>query len=743
MNKKFLSMAAAAMMFAACSDDLKVDQAPEIATNPTEATAEQVPVMFGAYVNRATTRAGLSGTLSSGVVNWDATNNEWKGIEKSGFGVFAYYTNNDLYNENFKPNFMYNTRVYNNNSDGTAVSWVYEPVRYWPNEFGIGAVSDDVDRVSFFAYAPFVSFNTSGGLNGTGVTYDEDKSGITTGIIGATRNSWEGDPMIKYAVSWDATKAVDLTYGLAAEPITTATGEVNAQSPMVDLTKPSTEQKLKFEFHHALAQLNVQIDAAVDGLDAGKQLGTMPDGITVENSGSTKTHIYVRSITFEGLADKGMLNLRTGGWYDMTGLNAVSTSDPIVLHDGRGDGREAIMEATNEGISVLNPVLIQKGAITPAGVTKDPVNLFKVDETLSATDQLAQSIMVIPTGQDVQVTIVYDVETEDANLPEYLSGSSTHGISIQNAITQTVPLRLNAGKKHVLKLHLGMNSVKFDAEVKAWDDTTPAEQKSDLPGNVSGTLNQLKQRITAIETNAGLDDDAKNTQLAALSPLFVGKYIDKDGNISSSTTANTIGIIAQLALQASDLDKSSAFPSAARILVISSADATLNNDGITNTFNWLAATPNVFLDATHANDDYVEYDSSKKTATDFPAAHMGNLKGYEVTQTFKDNTNAQAIYTAAKYNVDLTALTGNSGWFLPTIGQMINMGAKSGIWETGNPNAMAPTGAISMLPSGLYWTASELSANGAWRYGVNGASSYWNANNKTTSTFHVRPVFAY
>ena len=32
MNKKFLSMAAAAMMFAACSDDLKVDQAvPEIA----------------------------------------------------------------------------------------------------------------------------------------------------------------------------------------------------------------------------------------------------------------------------------------------------------------------------------------------------------------------------------------------------------------------------------------------------------------------------------------------------------------------------------------------------------------------------------------------------------------------------------------------------------------------------------------------------------------------------------------
>ena len=101
-------------------------------------------------------RGGIStggGGSSSELTNWDGTN--WSGLEKSGFGVFAYYTNSDLYDDTYKPNFMYNQRVYKDDDAGVEGNWTYEPVRYWPNEFGVGAVSDEIDRVSFFAYAPF------------------------------------------------------------------------------------------------------------------------------------------------------------------------------------------------------------------------------------------------------------------------------------------------------------------------------------------------------------------------------------------------------------------------------------------------------------------------------------------------------------------------------------------------------------------------------------------------------------
>lgn len=41
---------------------------------------------------------------------------------------------------------------------------------------------------------------------------------------------------------------------------------------------------------------------------------------------------------------------------------------------------------------------------------------------------------------------------------------------------------LESGKRYTLKLHLGMNSVKFDAEVSSWTDST-TEGEAWLPGN--------------------------------------------------------------------------------------------------------------------------------------------------------------------------------------------------------------------------------------------------------------------
>ena len=752
MNKKFLSMAAAAMMFAACSDDLKVDQvAPEIAQNPTEATAEQVPVLFGAYVNRATTRAGLTSTLEVGDLGTDAdndgTNDTQDGLSASGFGVFGYYTNSDLYvADAYQPNFMYNQRVYNTSTTQGTLTWEYSPVKYWPNEFGAGAVSDEIDRVSFFAYAPYVSVTASTGVvkNNSASSviasslsdtqyYTEDNGDATTGIIGLSRNTAMSDPYVKYVASLDPTSCVDLCYGVAGATVSReGLTDLTAGSNFIDVTKPDTESKLTFDFKHALAQLNVQIDAAVDALDPGTPLGT-------------ETRIYVRSIEFEGLTDKGMLNLRDHGWYDIT-TGQAGLDGTLVLYDGRSDGREAVMAAVNEKNAYLNTDLVQTDAYTQPGVTQDAVNLF------ANAAALTTPIYVIPTGQELRVTIVYDVETQDENLPGYLSGSTTHGSSVQNAITQTVSsgFKLSAGYSYTLKLHLGMNSVKFDVnEITDWLTGSTAE--TSLPANISGTLAQWKTQIAAADA----------TTLASYSALLVGKFVNADGSISSATTSTTVGKIAYITNTANDIDTNTELASA-NILVLGNEDLTYAYNSSTSGYwasatGWLSGTDVDQWWITGANyTNFLTADNSVYNAQTEVTARSGQLNGYDISTAFGSTATNYAIYTAynydltsvdgidtAGYGIEGTSLTGAIGhWFLPTVEQMIKMGASVYRYDgTNASNASYPaTGVMSTL-SGVYWSSSECSAAGAWFY--NATYGYWSDNRKAAYSRKVRPVFAY
>ena len=68
-------------------------------------------------------------------------------------GVFACFTNGAFGESSATPNFMYNQQV-ERQSDG---SWTYSPVKYWPG--------NTTDKISFFAYAPYVDETASGGSN--------------------------------------------------------------------------------------------------------------------------------------------------------------------------------------------------------------------------------------------------------------------------------------------------------------------------------------------------------------------------------------------------------------------------------------------------------------------------------------------------------------------------------------------------------------------------------------------------
>lgn len=465
--KKYLFLAVAATVFAACSNDSDpVSQAPENGKNNTEVA--NVPVTLDAYVDRATTRAGLTGETTVASLQ---TANE-------GFGVIAYYTDNNTYDGLTTPNFMYNQQV-----KYVAPNWTYTPVKYWPNEYGSNATSEEIDRVSFFAYGPYVAVNPSNGK----ATANTD-----WGITGLSRNSASGDPFVKYIASFDATKSVDLVWGVSDGTAWNIVESTTPQAmtpglPWLDVQRPkdpTTTQKLKFTFKHALTKLNVQIDAIVDAVT------------TPANERDDNTRIFVRSVTFEGFAMQGALNLNNTEankplWLSYDGANDLDNGDEVTIYDGRKDGKEGVAAAGSEKSRGLNPELIQHtewdltaASTMKAGVTKTPVNLF--NSTVANT-----CFYVIPTNDNVKVTIVYDVETEDANLNTYLSDGKTHGSSIENKITKeinfaaataTTPVyKMEAGKSYAIALHLGMNSVKFDAAVGGWGTDTNAA--AELPAN--------------------------------------------------------------------------------------------------------------------------------------------------------------------------------------------------------------------------------------------------------------------
>ena len=405
-------------MLASC--DLQVD-----CVDDGGKAADATAVGFEAYVYRGiSTKAGKTGELTGVTIQSD----------DAGFGVFGYASQGLPYNELSKPGFMYNQPVKYQSG-----RWTYEPVKYWPNE--------ENAIVSFFAYAPFAEVTPS-----TGVVSGDASSGI----LGITDHQAAGDPQVRYATTLIPGRDVDLCWGI----------------PHIDKTKPKTGDKLQFEFHHALSQLNVQIDTDIDA----------------DSQSAQETRVYVRSVSFTGFTTRGSLNLNSTDapiWNDMSGTTRPKR-DPVTVYDGRIDGAEGRTGSSDaaEKLATLNPNIIQ---------TK-PFALFDIDGVTSTTVNLFQNsepdapVLVVPlAGSPMAVSIVYDVETADSELTGRLSDGVTPGISVENRITQEVklsngePLTLEAGKRYVVNLHLGLTGVKFSASMTEWDDKEYA--KTDMPAN--------------------------------------------------------------------------------------------------------------------------------------------------------------------------------------------------------------------------------------------------------------------
>lgn len=400
----------------------------------TETPVVDEPIEFGAYAGNALTKAGAYGELTNTLL-------------QAGFGVFAYQTTGAA--AIATPNFMYNTKVYGN-------PFSYDIIKYWPNQIqaGVGgtdsqspkAQAEQADKVSFFAYAPYVAHTdaTTGAVSGT----DE-------GIIALTTNAASGDPKVTYKVSNNLDKQVDLCWGVVKpsenQTWTTVAGTtINLAKgmPYIGLQKPAMGTAIKFYFRHALAQINLQAVAAYNQVDAG---GTAQNGV--------KITIKEVVLTVPGMTQTATLNLNNTTANTPLWENASGSTDLTLTVSG--DNLNADIKDTGASTAA---------SMTAAGVTGTAKNVI-VDN---------KYYTIIPkTGSDVvvNVKITYYVTTDDADLKDKYS-------RVENVISHDVTFAggFAAGTKSTILMKLGISEVKFDAVVEDW--ATPGTTGNvDLPIN--------------------------------------------------------------------------------------------------------------------------------------------------------------------------------------------------------------------------------------------------------------------
>ncbi len=127
---------------------------------------DRVPVVFSTYgQRRIATRAGASYVAPG--------SNFAAGAQIS---VYGFYHDNCTFatDANNIPDFMYDQLV-EKQDDG---SWTYSPVKYWPNEYGAGATSDGIDRLSFWGYYPYGATGLNLYRAGTTTAYDNVSTGL-------------------------------------------------------------------------------------------------------------------------------------------------------------------------------------------------------------------------------------------------------------------------------------------------------------------------------------------------------------------------------------------------------------------------------------------------------------------------------------------------------------------------------------------------------------------------------------
>ena len=236
-------------------------------------------------------------------------------------------------------------------------------------------------------------------------------------------NTSASAPILKYTLAENLADHVDLLWA----------------TPVKDQTNQKIAEKVKFTFNHALSRIGFKAVAVIDEINAegtGNVDVTDPHGTEV----APKTTITIDKIVLTGKFHQGgTISLKDGSW----------TKDAI--------DAETYTWGTAQLLNVP--------------VTKTKKVVINDESYLTVIPQLNDE------DKDLQITVTYTVTTEDLAL----AGEKS---VVQSTVTSDAfDFEFKQGYAYNFVLHIGLTSVKFDAEVTPWVENANQDIVVNVPLN--------------------------------------------------------------------------------------------------------------------------------------------------------------------------------------------------------------------------------------------------------------------
>lgn len=437
---------AAALLSACTSSDI---------SETDDKRQEQVPLRFGIYMPAAT-RAGTTAELDISRLR-----------KETAFGVYAYYNAGTAWGSYYNDgsahaaDFMYNQRVAYSSADSR---WEYSPIKYWPNGSGTADsgpnsnTGGDGYRVTFFAYAPQVSLNTSDASTTTQDPVATDASwGITAirPVVGRYDSQVAGSTAATSGTGYDLS-APTIDYTLSqSKPVDLLWAE-----PKTDMAKQGVNDSVLFTFHHGLAAVEVYV------------VRDLEDNVK-DNATATKIFVSKVELSFANTPQSGTMRLDDGSWHGQTlaplTYTIVSDSIPTTLRGTATANVDPATTYTNGQWADIETIRTTelRGWDIKTGVTDTPQRL------------MASRLFLIPCNQETTITptVTYSFVTRDDNLvlnttlSTQLNGATQYFARLYHDAVSggSGNVTFTGGKKYKLILHIGVTHVTFEVNVEDWD----------------------------------------------------------------------------------------------------------------------------------------------------------------------------------------------------------------------------------------------------------------------------------
>ena len=362
-KKFFMGIAAmAALTLVSCSsDDLN---------SLSDNSSKNEAISFDGYLGRSA--VAVNGSRGS-VLDINALKSTE--TDKKGFGVFGYYNTTD-HNSTTEQSFVAN--LFNNEQvtcpkDGA--NWTYTPLKYWPAD----------GHVDFLAYAP----------------YD-----ASTALKKTTGADPKNTSCIDFSVSSTITDQKDLLWA-------------NAENQTKANHSTSTDNKVKFQFAHALSRL----------------------GYTVKLKDAS--YESVATITLKRIALAGSANEDTKAFYTKGTIDLSKTNTASDLW-------------SDYAVDKQNFEWFSESYLVTGTDPKHPDNNREKDK-----DYLFVIPQKFKTGSDkLYVIVEYTIQ--------YKSGSATPTVPYK--VSQQLQYDFVQGKAYTINLTIGLTPIEFDATVENWGD---------------------------------------------------------------------------------------------------------------------------------------------------------------------------------------------------------------------------------------------------------------------------------